>query len=720
MGLQLRLQIIILITVLLTKIIGAVGAPALVLSGCRAMCGRVRVPYPFGLEDRCSGDTWFTIDCNNSKPFLKRLGLEVLQISLKNGTILVNYPVLYSNNNNCSAAGGGINRSVLVPDLNGSLFFFSETDNIFAAVGCNKRALITQKHFNSSFWGCDSTCAHAGAGSNSNNCSGINCCSAPIPAHLQFFNVTWSRIPEAEADDSGCAYAFLVQQDYWIGHNLANSNPFAVNSMENLPAMMDWYHLNKTYYYMSPIYCASTIVYRGVPWWSGCRCPFGYEGNPYFTDGCRDINECTNSTLNTCGKHCVNLPGSYRCDNKYKMIIIGVCSGLGSLLLLACAWWLYIVLKRRNMMKRRQKFFKRNGGLLLQQQLSASEGGVDKTKLFNTTELETATDNFNENRVLGRGGQGTVYKGMLTDGRIVAIKKSKMVDEANIDQFINEVVIVSQINHRNVVKLLGCCLETEVPLLVYEFVSNGTLFQHIHDPNEELPLSWEMCLRILAEIAGALYYLHSAASIPIYHRDIKSTNILLDHKYTAKVSDFGTSRSVAVDQTHLTTIVQGTFGYLDPEYFQSSQFTDKSDVYSFGVVMVEILTREKPISSTRSENCRSLTAYFIQSMEENRLFEILDPRVAKEGRKEELVAVANLAKRCLHLTGKRRPTMKEVAMELEGIRMSQGGSTFQQNCEEVECITIELSEAWGTASTSTTSRFNIEEGSPLDVQPLLF
>ncbi|DAD49455.1 TPA_asm: hypothetical protein HUJ06_019179 [Nelumbo nucifera] len=304
---------------------------------------------------------------------------------------------------------------------------------------------------------------------------------------------------------------------------------------------------------------------------------------------------------------------------------------------------------------------------------------MDKIQVFTAEELAKATNQYNENRILGQGGQGTVFKGMLSDGSIVAIKKSKLVDENQLEQFINEVIVLSQINHRNVVKLLGCCLETEIPILVYEFISGGTLFHNIHHENEEFPLSWDDRIRIATEIAGAIAYLHSAASMPIYHRDIKSLNILLDDKRRAKISDFGISRSISIDKTHITTLVQGTFGYLDPEYFQSSQFTEKSDVYSFGVVLVELLTGETPISSTRSIERKSLITYFISSMNENRLLEILDSQVTKEDRKEKLHEVANLAKRCLSLNGKERPTMKEVTLKLEGLRRYERYSHVQKN-----------------------------------------
>ncbi|KAL5097723.1 hypothetical protein RYX36_002050, partial [Vicia faba] len=252
---------------------------------------------------------------------------------------------------------------------------------------------------------------------------------------------------------------------------------------------------------------------------------------------------------------------------------------------------------------------------------------------------------------------------MLVDGKIVAVKKFKV--KGKIEEFINEFVILSQINNRNVVRLLGCCLEAEIPLLVYEFIPNGNLFEYLHDQNEDIPMTWDIRLRISCEVAGAIFYLHSVASQPIYHRDIKSTNILLDEKYRAKLADFGASRIILIEDTHVTTMVQGTFGYIDPEYFYTSQFTEKSDVYSFGVVLAELLT------------------------EKNILFDIIDKRVIEGGEKEHIIAVANLAYRCLEINGRKRPTMKEVTLKLEGIRGFNKKLNAQQNNEEIEFSRIE-------------------------------
>ncbi|RWW19450.1 hypothetical protein GW17_00016498 [Ensete ventricosum] len=188
--------------------------------------------------------------------------------------------------------------------------------------------------------------------------------------------------------------------------------------------------------------------------------------------------------------------------------------------------------------------------------------------------------------------------------------------------------------------------------------------------------------RIAAETAGVLAYLHSATARPIIHRDIKSTNILLDHNYTAKVSDFGASRLVPLGRAHLTTLVQGTLGYLDPEYFHAGVLTEKSDVYSFGVVLAELLTGKPAVSSQMSREEQLLAMHFISSMERGQLFEILERRVATEGDGSQLEEVAQLAERCLRLTGEERPSMKEVAEELERLRRFERHPWAQPSSDE--------------------------------------
>lgn len=271
-------------------------------------------------------------------------------------------------------------------------------------------------------------------------------------------------------------------------------------------------------------------------------------------------------------------------------------------------------LKKRKFIKLKQKFFERNGGLLL--------GSVKNAKTFTAEDLKKATNNYHPTRVIGQGRFGVVYKGILQNNQIVAIKKSKFCDQSQVAEFINEISLLTTIIHKNIVRLLGFCLETEVPLLVYEYISNDTLFDQIHVQNSLL--SWEKRMKIALETANGLAYLHFKTEVPILHRDIKSSNVLLDNNFTAKIADFGASRLKPIDETHLTTLVQGTLGYLDPEYFHTSQLTDRSDVYSFGVVLAELITGRKSVSSENPECERNLAKLFVTAVNEEGIDKILD------------------------------------------------------------------------------------------------
>ncbi|KAJ9541448.1 hypothetical protein OSB04_027954 [Centaurea solstitialis] len=604
--------------------------------GCKDTCGKVQIPYPFGIGANCSVNKWYTVDCNSSIPYLPALRhLEVMNVSLENQTVTVNAPTISDCRNQVQ------NRSL---DLSSSPFYFSRLSNRFVLKGCGNAMIMDHGIVVA---GCSTSCTNS-TWPETSNCFGIRCCQTAIPYYLQSYNMNVTELGRQLGRDEVCGSAFLVDKKAYDEGSFSNQSIIGADNKASVPISLRW-----------------TLTESDINEQSCC------EPGGYFTSLTLDLGNGNSVDSSRCYREMI-----YEGNPFLPFGCNGVSISMGLLFVTTIIYVLYKVIKKTKATRRRKRFFIRNGGLLLKQQEEADPSLVDKTILFTSHELEKATDYFNENRILGRGGQGTVYKGMLVDGRIVAIKKSMVVDESQLDQFINEVVILSQVNHRNVVKLLGCCLESEVPLLVSEFISNGTLYDRIHNDIDGFPFSLNTRLQIATEVAGALAYLHSAASIPIYHRDIKTTNILLDDEYRAKVFDFGTSRFVSIDQTHLTTIVSGTFGYLDPEYFQSSQFTDKSDVYSFGVVLVELLTGERPISLTRFGENKSLATYFMLAMEEGHVMSIFDAKVINEGTRDELLAVANLAMRCLNLNGKNRPTMKEVAVELEIIRMSHVSSNI--------------------------------------------
>ncbi|KAG0587479.1 hypothetical protein KC19_2G167400 [Ceratodon purpureus] len=300
-----------------------------------------------------------------------------------------------------------------------------------------------------------------------------------------------------------------------------------------------------------------------------------------------------------------------------------------------------------------------------------------KTFLYTLKELQEGTKNFSDDCKLGSGGFGTVYKGTLDDGVEVAIKKTnRTVDMKGIsEQFTNEVILLSQVNHCNLVRLHGCCLEVEVPMLVYEYVSNGDLYQHLQGERPGIHLSWEKRLQIAIDTAEALRYLHSFADPPIYHRDMKTSNILLDDKFNVKVADFGISRLVKYGATHVSTVVQGTPGYLDPEYYRNFQFCDKSDVYSFGMVLLELVTSLKPVDFQRGGENVNLMTMALPFIQKGDVKAISDSRLFDESACEsydilvdQMQRVAELASKCLADSRYHRPAMNEVVAELVAIR----------------------------------------------------
>ncbi|GJN26208.1 hypothetical protein PR202_gb14121 [Eleusine coracana subsp. coracana] len=621
------------------------------LPGCPESCGNISVPYPFGIAAGCFYEGFY-LKCDRTHRPPKLLlgdGLEVLNISLPDGTVRIISKILLSESPEFIGTWSG-------PPATGP-FMVSSRYNWFVSFGAT-------------YWRSSPPSTLSLARDTS------------PPAH-----VVASTNPSY---DKGNIAAFIVEKTWFsmfgvdidIGPAKSYSSRGSVSTpaisghqfgLETVPVVLEW-SLDSNHRCIGSV----TLNYGGIDVRTRCRCPDGYDGNPYLSNGCQDIDECQQPTRYPCHGTCINVPGTYRCSSGkssrslpgFIITIIAISAGFGLLFSLLGVTKITSKLKEQRAMKLREKLFKRNHGLLLQQLISSNEDIAEKLKIFSLEELEQATNKFDQNRILGGGGHGTVYKGILSDQRVVAVKKSKIVVQKEIDEFINEVVILSQTNHRNVVKLFGCCLETEVPLLVYEFISNGTLAYHVHG-QIEIPLSWKDRLRIALETSRAIAYLHSAASISVFHRDIKCTNILLTDTLTAKVSDFGASRSISIDETGIVTVIQGTHGYLDPEYYYTSRLTEKSDVYSFGVILAELLTRVKPLFHSELSELTSLASYFMLMLRDNRLSDILDPQIVEEGGTEEAEVVARLAEACLSLKGDDRPTMRQVETTLEDVQGSK-------------------------------------------------
>eukprot|EP00257_Ricinus_communis_P009161 XP_002527556.2 wall-associated receptor kinase 2 [Ricinus communis] len=689
-------------------------SPEVISDNCPDKCGNVHVPYPFGInftsgisnDPNCSFNNFFRFTCNTTfdppRLYFGR-NMPIHNISVEEGTISVRIDAAYR----CYDQTGfrrGFSQSI---NLGSGPFRFSDSRNKLTTIGCDTLALMEDKEetFGS---GCISFCSSKITLEGS--CSGFGCCQTPIPKSIKTLSIDLQS-PNNHSkvlNFNPCEFAFLADERTFNVSDLQLSDiPFsaAINESVKSDVVIEWVVREETcetaqsssnpngYACGSNTNCLYSDNGNGYR----CSCKDGFKGNPYLPQGCQDIDECQEPEKYKCDGTCKNTIGGYTCQCPLGMRgdgkvgcrgfhITNIAAIIGSILSVIIIAVLVIIIYKR---RRKERNFLENGGMLLKHQ---------RVRIFSEAELAKATKNYDPSQLLGEGGFGYVYKGVLADNTQIAVKKPKDIDKAQIKQeYQHEIGIVSQVNHKNVVKILGLCLETKVPLLVYEFISNGTLFHHIHHKRSQILANWKNRLRIAAETALAFDYLHSLADPPIIHGDVKSLNILLDDTYTAKVSDFGASVLISSGESDIGAKLQGTFGYLDPEYLMTGILTEKSDVYSFGVVLVELLTGEKPNSSARSGE--HIIQYFLSSLESHNLSQILCFNVTNENEMEEIVVFAELAKQCLRSCGVKRPTMKEAAEELGRLKKLNENSWNHDDHsgEETQYLLGESSIDIGTA-----------------------
>ncbi|XP_042428243.1 leucine-rich repeat receptor protein kinase HPCA1-like [Zingiber officinale] len=294
---------------------------------------------------------------------------------------------------------------------------------------------------------------------------------------------------------------------------------------------------------------------------------------------------------------------------------------------------------------------------------------------FPFDEIKKITNNFSEANAIGSGGYGKVYRAILADGQIIAIKRAQQGSMQGAHEFKTEIELLSRVHHKNLVDLVGFCFEQGEQMLVYEYIPNGTLRENLSG-SLGIRLDWKNRLRIALGSARGLAYLHELANPPIIHRDVKSPNILLDENLNAKVADFGLSKLVSdSEKGHVSTQVKGTLGYLDPEYYMTQQLSEKSDVYSFGVVMLELITGRQPIEKGKYIVREVRTAMDGRDLEYYGLKNMVDPVLLKMGQLIGFRRFVELAMQCVEETAAHRPTMNQIVKEIETIIHTYGLNT---------------------------------------------
>uniref|UniRef100_A0A0E0L086 non-specific serine/threonine protein kinase n=1 Tax=Oryza punctata TaxID=4537 RepID=A0A0E0L086_ORYPU len=329
-------------------------------------------------------------------------------------------------------------------------------------------------------------------------------------------------------------------------------------------------------------------------------------------------------------------------------IIAGILIG-ASILGLAALFGIFMLVKKRR---------------TIAQQKEELYNLIGRPDVFNNTELKQATDNFSSQNILGEGGYGMVYKGKLPDGRVIAVKQLSQSSHQGKSQFVAEVATISAVQHRNLVKLHGFCIDSNTPLLVYEYLQNGSLDRALFG-HSRLNLDWGTRFNIILGIASGLTYLHEESSVRIVHRDIKASNILLETDLTPKISDFGLAKLYDEKLTHVSTRIAGTLGYLAPEYAMRGRLTEKVDVFAFGVVVLEIVAGRSNTNNSLEESKIYLLEWLWDLYEKEQVLGIIDPSL-KDFNNNEAFRVIRVALLCTQASPHQRPPMSKALSMLTG------------------------------------------------------
>jgi serine/threonine protein kinase len=416
---------------------------------------------------------------------------------------------------------------------------------------------------------------------------------------------------------------------------------------------------------------------------------------------------------------CVNKTSGNGGMSTKEKLAIGVGVGAG----ICCALFTFLGFcfyqRRKNKTKTRSLLLSRNITSEPSSMMDREKGDVSfgfGVQVFTYEELQEATNNFASDGELGDGGFGTVYYGNLQDGRSVAVKRLYENNYKRVEQFMNEVKLLARLRHRNLVQLYGCTSRhSRELLLVYEYISNGTLADHLHGEYAKArALPWNIRLNTAIETASALTYLHNT---DIIHRDVKTNNILLDKNFTVKVADFGLSRLFPINATHVSTAPQGTPGYVDPEYHQCYQLTDKSDVFSFGVVLIELISSMTAVDITRHRHEINLSTMAINKIQNQALHELVDVSLGFDSDCEirrMITDVAECAFQCLQYEKDMRPSMEEVFEALQRIKNPDYSKSRSRDLDfpgkddaallkKVPLSPVSVTEKWGSTSSRNTT-----------------